>query len=126
MVLKEIRIDFSSPVPVYEQIKRNIKHIIAKKLLVVNDPMPSIRELSGFLKINPNTVARAYRDLQQEKIINGRAGKGFWVEKKETPEKEKIELIKEEFLKFLEKGVEMGIEPEAIKKMISKFYEEGK
>lgn len=124
MILNEITINFSSPVPVYEQIKRNFKHIIAKKLLSMNDPMPSIRELSAFLKINPNTVARAYRELQQENIINGRPGKGFWVEVKETPQKEKIELIKEEFLKFIEKGVEMGIKPEDMKKMISKFFEE--
>jgi GntR family transcriptional regulator len=124
MILTEFEVDFASPVPVYEQIKRRIKHAIAKKALVNNAPLPSIRELAGFLKINPNTVARAYRDLQQEKVVGGRAGKGFWVEQQETTENEKMELLKEDFLKLLEKGIEMGLSPESMKEMVLSFFAE--
>ena len=124
VILGEIEVDFASPVPVYEQIKKRIKHAIAKNILGSGDPMPSIRELASFLKINPNTVARAYRELQQEKVIGGRAGKGFWVEETNTPEEEKMELLKEDFLRLLEKGVEMGLSPESIKKMILEFFKE--
>ncbi len=124
IILGDIDIDFASPVPVYEQIKKRIKQALAKNILANNDPLPSIRELASFLKINPNTVARAYRDLQQENIVGGRAGKGFWVEKTHTPEEEKMELLKEDFLKLLEKGIEMGLSPEHIKKMILEFFQE--
>ena len=125
IILTEFEIDFASPVPVYEQIKRRIKHAIAKKVLVGNAPLPSIREWAGFLKINPNTVARAYRDLQQEKVVGGRAGKGFWVEQQqETAENEKMELLREDFLKLLEKGIEMGISPGSMKEMILSFFAE--
>jgi GntR family transcriptional regulator len=124
IILAEIGIDFASPVPVYEQIKKRIKHAIAKKVLVSNEPLPSIRELAAFLKINPNTVARAYRELQQENIVGGRAGKGFWVVAQEPPEEEKMELLKDDFLKLLEKGVEMGLSPESIKSMILEFFKE--
>jgi GntR family transcriptional regulator len=123
-ILVEIEIDFASPVPVYEQIKKHIKHAIARNILVSDETLPSIRELASFLKINPNTVARAYRELQQENVVGGRAGKGFWVEKKNTPEEEKMELLKEDFLKLLEKGVEMGLSPESIKKMVLEFFKE--
>lgn len=126
MILKEISIDFTSPVPVYDQIKRNIKHIIAKDLLKMNDPLPSIRELSSFLKINPNTVARAYRELQQEKIIDGRPGKGFWASSIKTSGKEKAELLKDDFDKFMEKAIDMGISPDSVKEMISKYFREEK
>lgn len=126
LILSEIEIDFASPVPVYEQIKKRVKHAIAKNILVSNDPLPSIRELAAFLKINPNTVARAYRELQQENVVGGRAGKGFWVETPGPPEEEKMELLKEDFLKLLEKGVEMGLSPEGIKKMILEFLKEVK
>ena len=126
MILKEISINFTSPVPVYEQIKRNIKHIIAKDLLKINDPLPSIRELSSFLKINPNTVARAYRELQQEKIIDGRPGKGFWASSKKPSGKEKIVMLEDEFNKFIEKAVDMGVSPESVKEMISKYFREEK
>ena len=126
MILKEITIDFASPVPVYEQIKRNIKHIIARDLLKENDPLPSIRELSSFLKINPNTVARAYRELQQEEIVDGRPGKGFWASAKKTSGKEKMELLKGDFDKLVEKAMDMGIQPADVKKMISKYFGEEK
>ncbi len=124
IILGEIDIDFASPVPVYEQIKKRIKHAIARNILVNDETLPSIRELASFLKINPNTVARAYRDLQQEKVVGGRAGKGFWVEKENTPEEEKMALLKEDFLKLLEKGVEMGLSPESIKKIVLEFFKE--
>ena len=124
VILGEIEIDFASPVPVYEQIKKRIKHAIARNILESGDSLPSIRELASFLKINPNTVARAYRELQQEKVVGGRAGKGFWVEETNTPEEEKMELLKEDFLRLLEKGVEMGLSPESIKKMILEFFKE--
>ncbi len=124
-LLSELSIDFASPVPVYEQIKKVIKYAIAKKALVEEEPLPSIRELAAFLKINPNTVARAYRELSQEGVIGGRAGKGFWVAKIEDAGEEKIELLKEEFLKFLEKAVAMGFAPDVIKKIIDDFFREG-
>jgi len=125
-LLTELSIDFASPVPVYEQIKKVIKYAIAKKALVEEEPLPSIRELAAFLKINPNTAARAYRELSQEKVISGRAGKGFWVAKIEDAGREKkIELLKEEFLKFLEKAVAMGFAPDVIKNTIDNFFREG-
>ncbi len=124
-LLSELSIDFASPVPVYEQIKKVIKYAIAKKALKEEEPLPSIREMAAFLKINPNTVARAYRELSQEGVIGGRAGKGFWVEKIEDAGEKKIELLKEEFLKFLEKAVSMGFAPDMIKNIIDDFFREG-
>lgn len=126
MLLTEIEIDFASPVPVYEQIKRKIKLSIAKKTISENETLPSIRELATFLKINPNTVARAYRDLQQDGIIDGRAGKGFWVLKSESIEEEKRELLKDELLKFMEKAIEMGFSQDHLKNLIADFFNESK
>jgi GntR family transcriptional regulator len=124
MILTEIEIDFSSPIPVYEQIKRKIKHSIAKKAMLESEPLPSIRELASFLKINPNTVARAYRELQQEGIIDGRAGKGFWILKAELVEQEKRELLKDELLKFIEKAIDMGFSQDHLKNLIADFFNE--
>lgn len=124
MLLSEMNVEFASPIPVYEQIKKKIKHAIAKKSLTVNETLPSIRELASFLKINPNTVARAYRELFQENIIDGRAGKGYWVKETGHIEKEKEVMLKEEFLKFLEKAVEMGFSQERLKEMVIDFFKE--
>ena len=122
IILTEIEIDFASPVPVYEQINRKIKHAIAKKIILENEPLPSIRELASFLKINPNTVARAYRELSQENIIDGRAGKGFWIKKTGELKQEKASILKEEFLKFMENAVEMGFSQEHLRNLIIGFF----
>lgn len=124
MLLAELVIEFASPVPVYEQIKRQVKHALAKKSLVENQPLPSIRELASFLKINPNTVSRAYRELLQENIIDGRPGKGYWVKETGRLEQEKEALLREEFLKFVERAVEMGFTRQHLKSLVGDFFKE--
>lgn len=124
MLLTEINVEFASPIPVYEQIKKKVKHAIAKNSLAANEPLPSIRELASFLKINPNTVARAYRDLSQENIIDGRAGKGYWVKETGQLEHEKESMLKEDFLRFLERAIELGFSREGLKKMVIDFFKE--
>jgi GntR family transcriptional regulator len=120
----ELSVDFASPLPVYEHLKKNIKHAIARNIILESQPLPSIRDLASFLKINPNTVARAYRDLTQEKVINGRAGVGFWVEKTEQLDLEKNDMLREEFMKFTEKAIEMGFSRQQIKAMLGNFFPE--
>ena len=125
LLLFEMTVDFASPLPVYEQIKKNIKQAIARKVIQENQALPSIRDLAQFLKINPNTVARAYRDLAQEKIINGRAGVGFWIEHSEQLDLKKTEMLREEFFKFTEKAIEMGFSRRQIKDLLESFFPQG-
>jgi GntR family transcriptional regulator len=124
LLLSELNIDFASPLPVYEQIKKSIKQAIARSIISENQPLPSIRDLASFLKINPNTVARAYRELTQEKIINGRAGVGFWIEKNEQMDLKKSDMLREEFLKFMEKAIEMGFSQQQIRDMLAELFPE--
>jgi GntR family transcriptional regulator len=125
MVLHELVIDFASPTPVYEQIKKSVKQAIARGILVENQPLPSIRDLASFLKINPNTVARSYRELTQERIIGGRAGVGFWIEKNEQSDLRKPELLREEFLKFMERAIEMGFSRRQIRDLLEDMLPQG-
>ncbi|MEK7746459.1 MAG: GntR family transcriptional regulator [Elusimicrobiota bacterium] len=67
-----IRIDASSPVPIYDQIKSGLRGLVAKGILKPGDAAPSIRELSAKLKVNPNTVARAFRELSVEGFFDSR------------------------------------------------------
>jgi len=121
-ILADLTVDFASATPVYDQIKRSIKQAIARNLLAEHHPLPSIRELASFLKVNPNTVARAYRDLEQEGIISGRAGIGFWVERSLSPGQEKGELLRQEFLRFVERATEMGFSRAAIEELVRDFF----
>ncbi len=74
-----IRIDSASFTPYYEQIKRQFKGQIDSGVLARGEPLPSIRDLALSLLLNPNTVARAYRELEVEGFITTRKGKGCFV-----------------------------------------------
>ena len=74
-----IRIDASSFTPFYEQVKLQLKVRIRRGLFRPGDPLPSIREMASSLLLNPNTVARAYRELEQEGLIATRKGRGCFV-----------------------------------------------
>jgi len=73
------RIDNASDRPVYQQIMDQIKRDIALGRLIKNEKLPTVRQLAGQLAINPNTIAKAYRQLEQEGIIVTKAGAGAFV-----------------------------------------------
>lgn len=123
--LTTFKIDFMSAMPVYEQVKKHIKHSIAKKILEADELLPSQRELATLLKINPNTIARSYRELVQERIISGRTGKGYRVNTNTDIGKEKKKLLEEKFLLFLEEAVEMGFSAEEIAGIIDNILKKG-
>jgi GntR family transcriptional regulator len=75
----QFRIDNASDRPVYQQIMDQIKRDIALGRLIKNEKLPTVRQLAGQLAINPNTIAKAYRQLEQEGIIVTKAGAGAFV-----------------------------------------------
>ncbi len=75
----DIRIDTSNGVPIYLQIVEQIKRSVAAGRLKPEDPLPSVRQLALDLTINPNTVARAYLELERRNFIYKRQGQGTYV-----------------------------------------------
>ena len=75
----QIRIDNASGRPVYLQIIDHVKRDIALGRLVRDERLPTVRQLAGQLAINPNTIAKAFRQLEQEGIIMTKAGAGAFV-----------------------------------------------
>ena len=67
-------IDPSNGVPIYEQVVRQIKFAVADGVLVAGQMVPSVRQLSNDLAINPNTISRAYLQLQDEKVLESLRG----------------------------------------------------
>ncbi|OGO25816.1 MAG: hypothetical protein A2136_00550 [Chloroflexi bacterium RBG_16_54_11] len=95
----DIRIDKNSRVPIYDQIKEQVKGLIHSGKIRTGDQLPTIRELSVELSVNFNTVALAYRDLVNEKVIITERGKGTFVAG--TPDAEEMQRIRDEKLKNL-------------------------
>jgi GntR family transcriptional regulator len=74
-------IDVNSSVAVYVQIENHVQFAIASGRLQAGDQLPSVRELSERLEVNPNTVAKAYRDLEVMGLLYTRRGMGVFVNK---------------------------------------------
>jgi len=73
------RIDPSNGIPIYDQIVRQVKFAAANQTLTPGDLVPSVRELAKNLAVNPNTVARAYRELQTDGVLATIRGTGLEV-----------------------------------------------
>ena len=69
-----IKIDIHSSTPIYEQIKTGFRGLVRKELMLPGDAAPSIRTLAAQLTLNPNTVARAYRELTAEGFFESKRG----------------------------------------------------
>ena len=74
-----ISLNYRESGPLYEQIKDEFRKLMVKGALAAGDKLPSVREISTELAINPNTVQRAYRELEAEGYIYSIAGKGSFV-----------------------------------------------
>ena len=75
----EIIISNNANKPIYEQIKDGFRKLIISNSLSANEKLPSVRELASGLAINPNTIQKAYRELESEGYIYTVAGKGTFV-----------------------------------------------
>lgn len=102
-------IDNSSPVPAYQQVKQSILIDLMSGRLSDGDRLPSIRELAKILKLNPNTVAKAYYNLEEEGFIQGKRGSGYLVKFHKTKlDNLKLGILEDEFGSFLQKAFSMG------------------
>jgi len=87
--------EFNNNIPIYLQIIESIKQDIVVGKLKAGQKMPSVRELAGTLKVNPNTIQRVYLELEREKITFTKRGMGTYV----TEEEKIIKSLKEEISK---------------------------
>jgi GntR family transcriptional regulator len=78
-IAMRLRVDTHSPIPIRWQLAEQLKHVIEGGGVPRNEPLPSIRELAGFLGINPNTVARAIEDLKRSGYVEARRGRRMFV-----------------------------------------------
>ena len=82
----KIQLDFRSAEPLYLQIARHVEHLVEKGELKQGDQLPTVRELATELRINFNTVGRAYRLLDESRLISTQRGRGTYVWEEPTEE----------------------------------------
>jgi GntR family transcriptional regulator len=81
----QFRLDTRSGVPTYLQLVQQVKQAVRLGILKPGDQLPTVKEVVGALAINPNTVLKAYRELDLEGLVEGRRGQGTFVSPQQPP-----------------------------------------
>ena len=110
--------------PIYEQIKDGLRRMIVTSAMAQDEKLPSVRAMATQLSINPNTIQRAYNELEQEGYIYSVAGKGSFVSGTADADAARRENLKEDLRKLLGELRYLGMIHEEAVKLIKEVYEQ--
>ena len=113
--------------PIYEQIIDSIKENVVRGFLHSGDELPSVRKMAMQLSVTPNTVAKAYRELERERVIEVIRGKGTYISSEYKPKRDedKMREIEEALTREIVELTYMGVAREEVLEMIEKIYDQG-
>ncbi len=123
-----IRIDHSSNRPVYQQVIDQVKRDIASGRLVKGQKLLTVRQLAAMLVINPNTIAKAYRQLEQEGIVTTRPGAGAFVAQLDSQLSDAVRrrVICEQIERLVVDAVHIQIRPRRLAQWLAEAIEKFK
>ena len=124
-----LNLDFHSGLPIYTQIVNQIQSQLANKIIKPGDQLPTVRALAQELKVNFNTVARAYRILDEARIISTQQGRGTYIT--EIPPPEVSEKLRHESLtaltqRFIAEAFRLGFSEREVSQMVRDNLKLGK
>jgi GntR family transcriptional regulator len=116
------RVDPHNGLAIYDQIVRQIKFAVAGGALAQGELVPSVRQLARELAINPNTIARAYRCLQDDRVLQTVRGTGLEVASGAANRcrDERLKLIRERLRQVLVEAKQSGLNPRELRDMVEK------
>ncbi|MFZ5988970.1 MAG: GntR family transcriptional regulator [Bacillota bacterium] len=119
-----ITIDARSSKPIFEQIVDGIKENIVKGILTPGQKIPSIREMSRLLTVNPNTVSKAFAELERQRVIETIAGRGTFVSSGYKPriDEDRLHKIKSSLKDIVVEAHYIGLDKEGIINIIKQIY----
>lgn len=117
-----IQINPSDNTPVYEQIVRQVKFAVAGKTYGPGDQIPSVRQLSVDLLVNPNTVSKAYRELDREGIIFTKRGVGLFVTDNAPAlcRKHRREILSATIAQAIDAAVRAGLSRDEVERLVQR------
>ena len=111
----EFHLDGHSGVPTYLQLVQQVKQAVRLGILQPGDQLPTVKEVVGGLAINPNTVLKAYRELDHEGLVEGRRGQGTFVSS-ELPSlpPDETKTLRAALQRWIQRARAAGLEDESI------------
>ena len=118
-----IQIDPRSSTPIYEQIIQQLKELCLKGIMKPGDKLPSVRELATIIIANPNTVSKAYKELERDGVIETLRGRGTYISEnaKKTLVEGKMTMIKEQLKQLIIDAHYAGVELEKLLEWIKEI-----
>ena len=121
----EFHLDPRSGVATYLQIVQQVKDALRLGLLDVGDQLPTVREVVAELAINPNTVAKAYRDLEREGLVVAQQGRGTFVRRGlAAASVQHHDMLREELAHWVESARRAGLDAESIRALVTSTLRE--
>lgn len=120
----QIHITASDGVPIYLQVVNQIKYLVAAGRLVAGEELPPIRTLAEKLVVNPNTIARAYRELEIAGIVEKRRTAGTYVSDQGSPlaRRERMKILTERIDQLLAEAGHMDVSLDDVLKLMQQRY----
>lgn len=113
---------FDENKPIYIQIMDLIKKQMISKELLPGDKLPSVRDMSKQLEVNPNTVQRAYLEMEREMLVHSKRGQGtFIVDAPEVAVKLRQEMVLDRVARFVREMEEFGFSHDELRKIIERY-----
>ncbi|MTI94666.1 MAG: GntR family transcriptional regulator [Firmicutes bacterium] len=121
-----LQINVSSHTPIYQQVIDQIKEQVLLGVLAPGDKLPSVRELATTLTINPNTIQKAYQELERQKVIVTVRGRGNYIAEQSENKlnAEQLETLQEHFRKGIIDALHLGMSPAEVKKLVERLINE--
>ena len=118
----QLSVDVDNGMPIYEQLVRQVKYAVAEGVVVPGQMIPSVRDVARQLAINPNTVQRAYQQLQSEEIIESWRGRGMAVclGAKKQCQTDRQTLLGERLMAVIEEAVRSGLDSDRLREMFER------
>lgn len=121
-----IVLDYRDKRPIYEQVVEKMEHLIACGGLESNSKLPSVRALALELSVNPNTIQRAYAQLEQDGYIYTIVGRGNYVTAPSEWRTGRFQAIRQDFTAVLQNAHEAGLPKEELLELIDRIYHDRK
>jgi GntR family transcriptional regulator len=124
--MNKIRIDHRSETPIYVQIVEQVSDQITSGELLAGDQLPTVRQVAQELRINFNTVSRAYRILDEAGLISTQQGRGTYILEQVTGVARELlqaEMIDEVIESFLVKTIKLGLTTDQVIRLITEYSE---
>ncbi len=124
----DLKVDAASHTPIYQQVVAQVRALVASGRLAAGERLPSVRGLAESLLINPNTAARAYRELERDGVVVSRQGHGVFVGDQASPFRaaQRRRMLAASIDRLFAEAAQLGLDPADVEDLVRQRVDGGR